>query len=132
MQLGATFPVKLEAPHVVNVQKQVWAGAISHGADGTLLQATYKHADTAAFQDSVGQSVVAVCKVVPDGVLMFLPSYSMLDRLMTRWKVGHAKQQCLDISDLCNICQSYTVSLARQDLGHTHLAPVLECVINYY
>lgn len=87
MQLGASFPVKLEAPHVVNVKKQVWAGAISHGADGSLLQATYKHADTAAFQDSVGQSVVAVCKVVPDGVLMFLPSYSMLDRLMTRWKV---------------------------------------------
>lgn len=83
---------------MVNVKKQVWAGAISHGADGSLLQATYKHADTAAFQDSVGQSVVAVCKVVPDGVLMFLPSYSMLDRLMTRWKVcqcSHTKQQCL-------------------------------------
>lgn len=87
LQLGATFPVKLEAPHVVDVRRQVWAGAISHGADGCMLQATFKHADTPAFQDSVGSSVVAVCKVVPDGVLMFLPSYSMLDRLMTRWKV---------------------------------------------
>lgn len=88
LQLGASFPVKLEAPHVVDVRKQVWAGAISSGADGATLQATYKQADTAAFQDSVGMSVVEVCKVVPDGVLMFLPSYSMLDRLMTRWKVN--------------------------------------------
>lgn len=72
---------------MVDVRRQVWAGAISHGADGCMLQATYKHADTPAFQDSVGSSVVAVCKVVPDGVLMFLPSYSMLDRLTTRWKV---------------------------------------------
>ena len=74
---------------MVDVRKQVWAGAISTGADGVTLQATYKLADTTAFQDSVGRSVVDVCKIVPDGVLMFLPSYSMLDRLMTRWKVGH-------------------------------------------
>ncbi len=87
LQLGASFPVKLEAPHVVDVRKQVWAGAIGSGADGATLQATYKQADTTAFQDSVGKSVVEVCKVVPDGVLMFLPSYSMMDRLMTRWKV---------------------------------------------
>ena len=41
------------------------------------------------------------------------------------------------------LCQQHTllqqtrqgseqVSLARQDLGHTHLAPLLECVTNYY
>ncbi len=88
LQLGASFPVKLEAPHVVDVRKQVWAGAIGRGADGATLQATYKQADTTAFQDSVGKSVVEVCRVVPDGVLMFLPSYSMLDRLVSRWKVG--------------------------------------------
>jgi len=88
LQLGASFPVKLEAPHVVDVRKQVWAGAIGRGADGATLQATYKQADTTAFQDSMGKSVVEVCRVVPDGVLMFLPSYSMLDRLVTRWKVG--------------------------------------------
>ena len=88
LQLGASFPVKLEAPHVVDVRKQVWAGAIGRGADGATLQATYKQADTTAFQDSVGKSVVEVCRVVPDGVLMFLPSYSMLNRLVTRWKVG--------------------------------------------
>ena len=28
--------------------------------------------------------------------------------------------------------RSEQFSLARQDLGYTHLAPVLECVINYY
>lgn len=87
LQLGTSFPVKLEAPHVVDVRKQVWAGAIGRGVDGATLQATYKQADTTAFQDSVGKSVVEVCRVVPDGVLMFLPSYSMLDRLVTRWKV---------------------------------------------
>ncbi|KAL0027241.1 hypothetical protein WJX77_006278 [Trebouxia sp. C0004] len=87
-ELGASFPVKLEAPHVVDVRKQVWAGAIGRGADGATLQATYKQADTTAFQDSVGKSVVEVCRVVPDGVLMFLPSYSMLDRLVTRWKTN--------------------------------------------
>lgn len=25
---------------------------------------------------------------IPDGLLVFMPSYSLLDRLMQRWKVG--------------------------------------------
>ena len=88
LQLGASFPVKLEAPHVVDSHKQVWAGAIGKGPDGATLQATYKQANTNAFQDSIGRSAVEICKVVPDGVLLFLPSYGMLDKLMARWKVG--------------------------------------------
>ena len=71
----------------MDTRKQVWAGAIGSGPDGAKLQATFKHTNSLAFQDSMGQSVVEVCKVVPHGVLMFLPSYSMLDKLITRWKV---------------------------------------------
>ena len=65
----------------------MWAGAVPSGLDGTKLLATFKHANTLTFQDSMGQSVVEVCKVVPHGVLMFLPSYTMLDRLIARWQV---------------------------------------------
>lgn len=38
-------------------------------------------------QDSIGQVILQSCKVVPDGVLVFLPSYSMMDKLTTRWQV---------------------------------------------
>ena len=55
LQLGTGFPLTLEAPHVVDMKRQVWAGAVSAGPDGSNLNATYRVADTTAFQDSLGQ-----------------------------------------------------------------------------
>ena len=55
LQLGTGFPLTLEAPHVVDMKRQVWAGAVSAGPDGGNLNATYRVADTTAFQDSLGQ-----------------------------------------------------------------------------
>ncbi len=57
------------------------------GPSGGLLTATFKHADTLEFQDNVGQAVLHCCRAIPDGVLLFMPSYSMLDKLAGRWKV---------------------------------------------
>ncbi|KAK9806231.1 hypothetical protein WJX72_006639 [[Myrmecia] bisecta] len=85
-ELGVAFPTRLEAPHVVDMRRQVWAGAIGSGPDGTVLQATFKHTDTHKFQDSIGKCILQTCQVVPDGVLVFFPSYSLLDKLTTRWK----------------------------------------------
>jgi Fanconi anemia group J protein len=67
---------------------QVWAGIVPYGADGRQLTATWKESDKLDFQDSLGNSVLSVLGVVPDGVLLFLPSYSLMDKLMTRWKVS--------------------------------------------
>lgn len=41
-----------------------------------------------AFQDSVGRVVLEGAAAIPDGLLVFMPSYSLLDKLMARWKVG--------------------------------------------
>lgn len=41
-----------------------------------------------AFQDSLGGSVSAIASVVPDGLLVFFPSYSLMDRLFERWQVS--------------------------------------------
>jgi Fanconi anemia group J protein len=39
-------------------------------------------------QDSIGQAILETCRVIPDGVLCFMPSYSLMDRLVLRWKVS--------------------------------------------
>ena len=86
-ELGSPFQVRLEAPHVVNMARQVWAGALGAGPSGEQLLATYQHTNNPPFQDAVGSAVVQVCRIIPDGVLLFLPSYSLLDKLTSRWKV---------------------------------------------
>ena len=65
----------------------MWAGIVPYGPDGRQLTATWKESDKLDFQDSLGNGVLSVLGVVPDGVLLFLPSYSLMDKLMTRWKV---------------------------------------------
>ena len=50
LQLGADFPVSLEAPHVVNMRKQVLATVMPSGPAGNLLQATYRINSSTEFQ----------------------------------------------------------------------------------
>ena len=100
-ELGAPFPIRLEAPHVVDMQRQVWAGStgaaplLSNGGGENSnnkqqqlvpLTATFKAAASFAFQDGVAACLLSAASVVPGGILAFFPSYAALDRLMTRWR----------------------------------------------
>lgn len=60
---------------------------MSHGLDGRRLRATYKEADQLEYQDSLGQLLLAVAATVPDGLLLFLPSYALMEKLSKRWQV---------------------------------------------
>ncbi|KAM9733847.1 Fanconi anemia group J protein isoform 2-T4 [Menidia menidia] len=83
-ELGVKFTIQLEANHVIN-KSQVWVGTVGAGPQGKKLCATFQHAETFAFQDEVGALLLHVCQAVTKGVLCFLPSYKMLDKLRDRW-----------------------------------------------
>ena len=181
VQLGADFPNRLEAPHVVNMAKQVLANVICSGAAGQPIQATFKGSSDPKFpvspvtrpsflngaqwnalasgillswmdlrqrsiclslsiklchsriaclicnptgfwgptitckgkfcpkqspvQDAVGQVLLSICQAVPDGVLVFFPSYSLLDRLTQQWKVKSSSSSLQrTLLDLLKIC----------------------------
>uniref|UniRef100_A0A3B4ZN16 DNA 5'-3' helicase n=1 Tax=Stegastes partitus TaxID=144197 RepID=A0A3B4ZN16_9TELE len=83
-ELGVKFSIQLEANHVIN-KSQVWVGTVGAGPQGKKLCATFQHSETYAFQDEVGALLLHVCQVMAKGVLCFLPSYKMLDKLRDRW-----------------------------------------------
>ncbi|XP_041851232.1 Fanconi anemia group J protein isoform X3 [Melanotaenia boesemani] len=83
-ELGVKFTIQLEANHVIN-KSQVWVGTVGAGPEGRKLRATFQHAETFAFQDEAGALLLHVCQVMAKGVLCFLPSYKMLDKLRDRW-----------------------------------------------
>ncbi|XP_064612486.1 LOW QUALITY PROTEIN: Fanconi anemia group J protein homolog, partial [Liolophura sinensis] len=85
-ELGMSFPIQLEANHVIK-DSQVWVGSIGEGPSGGKLQATYRNTETFGFQDELGKLVLEVCRAIPHGVLCFLPSYKMLDKLSERWQL---------------------------------------------
>ncbi|ELK01741.1 Fanconi anemia group J protein [Pteropus alecto] len=83
-ELGVTFTIQLEANHVIN-NSQVWVGTIGSGPKGQNLCATFQHTETFAFQDEVGALLLSVCQTVSQGILCFLPSYKLLEKLKERW-----------------------------------------------
>uniref|UniRef100_A0A8D0HH76 DNA 5'-3' helicase n=1 Tax=Sphenodon punctatus TaxID=8508 RepID=A0A8D0HH76_SPHPU len=83
-ELGVKFTLQLEANHVIR-NSQIWVGTIGVGPKGKKLCATFQHTETFEFQDEVGALLLSVCKTVSQGVLCFLPSYKMLDKLKDRW-----------------------------------------------
>ncbi|KFP67239.1 Fanconi anemia group J protein, partial [Cariama cristata] len=83
-ELGVKFSIQLEANHVIR-NSQVWVGTIGAGPNGRKLCATFQHAETFEFQDEVGALLLSVCQTVGQGILCFLPSYKLLDKLKDRW-----------------------------------------------
>ena len=53
---------------------------------GAKLNGTFKTAGDFAYQDDLGAALTAWCLDVPHGVLVFFPSYSLLDRVAQRWR----------------------------------------------
>ncbi|KAJ1392938.1 ATP-dependent helicase, C-terminal [Sesbania bispinosa] len=84
-ELGVQFETSLEAPHVIDVDSQVWPAMISTGPGNYPLNASFKTADGYAFQDEVGRSLEEIFKIVPGGCLVFFPSYKLMEKLCNRW-----------------------------------------------
>ncbi|KAL3514875.1 hypothetical protein ACH5RR_027592 [Cinchona calisaya] len=85
-ELGVQFGTCLEAPHVIETESQLWASVISRGPLDYPLNASYRTADTYAFQDALGTSLEEICKIVPGGCLVFFPSYKLMEKLCSRWQ----------------------------------------------
>ncbi|KAJ7957983.1 Fanconi anemia group J protein-like protein [Quillaja saponaria] len=84
-ELGVQFGTSMEAPHVVDVDSQVWPAIISTSPSDYPLNASFKTADGYAFQDALGKSLEEIFKIVPGGCLVFFPSYKLMEKLCTRW-----------------------------------------------
>ncbi|KAJ8871900.1 hypothetical protein PR048_028240 [Dryococelus australis] len=84
-ELGTMFHIQLQATHIIP-KSQLWVGSVPCGPQGYNLCATYNNTETHSFQDELGLLVLSVCEKVPFGVVCFLPSYRLLDKLVERWQ----------------------------------------------
>lgn len=76
---GIPFPVQLENNHVVN-KSQAWCGVLEAGIDKTPLNSSYSTRSDPKYLNSLGLTVIYMMKLVPTGVLVFFPSYSLSTR----------------------------------------------------
>lgn len=74
---------------------QVWVGVVPVGPTGAALNSSYNTRDSPAYMEDLGLMLVNISRIVPDGLLVFFPSYTVLDACLRHWKsnTGTSAQQ---------------------------------------
>lgn len=85
LELNLPFDVRLENPHVIE-SNQIWVGVVPSGPSGRPLNSCYRTRDTVEYKQELGNAIVNFARIVPDGLLVFFPSYYMLNRCVEYWQ----------------------------------------------
>lgn len=86
-ELQISMPVRLENPHIIN-SDQVCVACVPRGPDGVHLSSSYANRSNQQYVHSLGQTVANISRLVPDGLLVFFPSYGMLKSCTDAWQMS--------------------------------------------
>ncbi|XP_010874078.1 regulator of telomere elongation helicase 1 isoform X2 [Esox lucius] len=89
-EMQIPFPVCLENPHVIQ-NDQIFVSIIDRGPDSVQLSSAFDRRFVPENMTSLGNTVVNLSRVVPHGLLVFFPSYPVMDKTLEFWRAnGHA------------------------------------------
>ncbi|KAK7127973.1 hypothetical protein R3I93_020529 [Phoxinus phoxinus] len=89
-EMQIPFPISLENPHVIQ-RDQIFVSIIEKGPDGVQLSTAFDRRFVPENMSSMGNTLVNLTRVVPHGLLVFFPSYPVMDKTLEFWKAnGHA------------------------------------------
>lgn len=77
-ELGVNFEYKLENSHVID-PKQVFLSILSKGKENVPFNFSYQNRDNQLMWRDLGNSVIRIAEKTPGGILMFFPSYRVLE-----------------------------------------------------
>ncbi|KAH8555341.1 helicase C-terminal domain-containing protein [Umbelopsis sp. PMI_123] len=84
-ELLLKFPVRLENSHVINAN-QAFIAVLPKGPAGTILSSTYERRRKPAYKNELGNTIVNFSKVIPEGLLVFFPSYAVMADCISTWR----------------------------------------------
>ena len=84
MELGLPFPHTLENPHIIQ-EDQVHVRVIGKGVSGKLLSSSYERRQDGEYYSELGNTLASLSKVIPAGMLIFFPSYGVMETCIERW-----------------------------------------------
>eukprot|EP00978_Attheya_sp_CCMP212_P014617 scaffold37345_cov53-Attheya_sp.AAC.1 len=84
LELGLNFPHTLENPHIIQ-SDQVHVRVVGKGVSGKLLKSTYDRRNDVEYLTELGNTIISLARVTPGGMLIFFPSYGVMDTYVERW-----------------------------------------------
>eukprot|EP00958_Prasinococcus_capsulatus_P010947 scaffold1074_cov409-Prasinococcus_capsulatus_cf.AAC.19 len=85
-EMMLTFDTRLENQHIV-ARENVRVGVISTGPSGYKLNSSYQSRDDPRYKQELGNLLVNLARCVPDGLLVFFPSYIVMNSCIESWKM---------------------------------------------
>uniref|UniRef100_A0A6G1SRM1 Fanconi anemia group J protein n=1 Tax=Aceria tosichella TaxID=561515 RepID=A0A6G1SRM1_9ACAR len=84
-ELDCKFDNICEGSHVIP-DDRLFACVVGAGPEGVKFNGAYSNVKNANYYYELGRAVVDVCKIVSNGVICFVPSYSRMTIIMEAWK----------------------------------------------
>lgn len=84
-ELALDVNQSLENPHIIQ-PSQVFARIIPQGPDGTMLNANYQNRDNKKYIHSLGMTIKTIANFTPNGLLVFFPSYLLMNKMRDEWQ----------------------------------------------
>ena len=78
----------LKAAKKCDPSQRVCVSVCPRGCCDTEFNSSYTKRDTIEYKSSLGNSMVNLFRIIPDGVLIFFPSYSFMRNVLTFWGYG--------------------------------------------
>ncbi|XP_023367699.1 regulator of telomere elongation helicase 1 isoform X2 [Otolemur garnettii] len=85
LEMQIPFPICLENPHIIE-QHQIWVGVIPKGPDGAQLSSAFDKRFSEECLSSLGKTLGNIARVVPHGLLVFFPSYPVMEKSLAFWR----------------------------------------------
>ncbi|XP_063815226.1 regulator of telomere elongation helicase 1 isoform X5 [Pseudophryne corroboree] len=99
MEMQIPFPVSLENPHVIE-KHQIWVGVVPQGPDGSQLSSVFDRRFSVDYLSSLGKTIGNIARVVPHGLLVFFPSYPVMDKSIEFWKENGFSSRIEDVKPM--------------------------------
>jgi regulator of telomere elongation helicase 1 len=74
----------LENPHIIE-NEQIHVRVVAKGVTGKLLNSSFERRKDAEYYIELGNTLVRLAEVVPAGMLVFFPSYGVMETCLERW-----------------------------------------------
>ncbi|PFX28485.1 Regulator of telomere elongation helicase 1 [Stylophora pistillata] len=84
-EMQISFPIQLENPHVIE-RHQMMVGVVTKAPDGATLNSSYETRFTTEYMTGLGNAIVNFSRTVPNGLLVFFPSYPVMNKCLEHWQ----------------------------------------------
>ncbi|KAE9369378.1 DNA repair helicase [Stipitochalara longipes BDJ] len=82
----------LSCGHVIP-SSNLLAWTLSRGPSGKEFNFTFSNRADTFMIDELGRALLNICTIVPDGVVVFFPSYAYLSTILARWELAPSPSQ---------------------------------------